>query len=580
MTLVVITSGTSWTPPADCASLNWVDCIGSGSAGSISGTSVRGGAGGAWARKNSVPVTPGVPIAISLGVNQDTVFGGTVLTSCICGAAKAVGPVGGQAANCVGDLAYSGGDGNTTFGGAGGAAGPYGPGDDGAGYAGGAGDAGYGGGASPVNTAGKDGTEYDGVHGSGGGAGGRNNAGVGMAGGLYGGGGGGRPSGAPFGAGRQGLIVINYTPTANAVLAVTEGADTFAGTAALKLPAALAVTEGADTASCTLSLQLLADLDATEEPDIASMSTGYVLFAVMDAAEAPDEAAGTIGLGWNLDLAVTEGADTAAGTLSMTSIAAMGAVEAADGFSSTAMISNSGTTPVTSEAPYRGADYLDLISSEHRGKRRFTSTIAASISPEAALQGALADLPGAFDLDTAIGVQLDAVGAWVGISRLIQIPLISVWFSFDIAGRGFDEGIWKGPYDPETGIYELDDDTYRKLIRLQILVNNWDGLTESARAAIVAFYASEGSLPFVLDNGNMSMTACISGARPPALMFAIFAGRYVEFKPAGVRLDTVVPSEPGTAAFGFDVENEYVGGFDSASWPRDARDAMIEELSS
>lgn len=580
MTLVVITSGTSWTPPSDCARLNWVDCIGAGAAGSISGFSVRGGGGGAWARKNSVPVTPGVPVAISLGVNQDSVFGGTVLTSCICGAAKAVGPIGGQASDCVGDSAYSGGNGDTYFGGGGGAAGPHGPGYNAAGYAGGAGDAGYGGWAVPVNTSGNAGTEYDGVHGSGSGAGGRNNSGVGMPGGFYGGGGGGRPGGAPFGAGRQGLIVIDYTPTTTATMAATEGADTFAGTAALKLPATLAVTEGADTASGTLSMKLLAAMDATEEPDIASMSTGYALFVLLDATEDPDIAAGSLGLGWNLDLAVTEGEDTASGTLSMTSIAAMGAVEAPDGFSATALVANSSTTPVTTEAPYRGADYLDLITSEHRGKRRFTSTIASSVSPEAALQGALADLPEAFDLDTSIGVQLDAVGAWVGISRLIQIPLISVWFSFDIAGRGFDEGIWKGPYDPETGIYELDDDTYRKLIRLQILVNNWDGLTESARAAIAAFYAADGSFPFLLDNGNMSMTACISGARPPALMFAIFAGRYVEFKPAGVRLDTVVPSEPGTAAFGFDVENDYVGGFDTASWPRDAQDAMIEELSS
>ena len=231
------------------------------------------------------------------------------------------------------------------------------------------------------------------------------------------------------------------------------------------------------------------------------------------------------------------------------------------------------------DAPFTVDDYVGLITSEHRGKARFTATVRATVQPAADTQAFLDDLPGAFDLDSAIGVQLDAVGAWVGISRLISIPLITVWFSWGIVGRGWGEGIWKGPYDPETGIYALDDDTYRKLIRLKILVNNWDGLTNSASSAFEAFYASDGSYPFILDNEDMSMTVCISGARPPAIMFAIFAGRYVEFKPASVRILNVVPSVPNTPAFGFGVDNEYISGWGTGSWVRDAEEAMIEELS-
>ena len=231
------------------------------------------------------------------------------------------------------------------------------------------------------------------------------------------------------------------------------------------------------------------------------------------------------------------------------------------------------------QAPLAPADYPALITSEHRSKARFVETVSVSATPIADEQAFLFDLPGAFDLDTAIGVQLDAVGAWAGISRVISIPLINVWFSWGIAGRGWGQGIWKGPYDPETGIYELDDDTYRNLIRLKIKVNTWDGLRGSASEAIEAFYASEGSYPFILDNQNMSMTVCISGARPPSFLFAIFAGRYVEFKPAGVRLINVVPSVPNTPAFGFGVNNEYISGWGSGSWVRDAEEAMIEELS-
>jgi len=557
MALVFLTSGTSWTVPSDCTRINWVDTIGSGADGILAGISAHGGGGGAYARKNAISVTPGASIAYQVGVGLDTVFGGTVLTSCICGAAKANGAVGGLASSSVGDVTFNGGNGDTTFGGAGGAAGPNGAGNSGSGYLGGAGDAGSGGAGGAKGDPGSAGTEYDASHGSGGGAGGRNTAGPGFPGGLYGGGGGGDVTGAD-GAGQQGLIVISYTPTVIATMGVTEGADTLAATASMVALASMAVTEGADTFSGTATMTNVATMAVTEAPDIVSMSDAAINFATMNAVEAPDVFAAAGTLGTTLDMAVTEGAD---------------------GFSGAGVLANSAATAGTSIAPFRSADYLDLITSEHRGKPKFTATVSASISPAAEQQAVLDGMPAAFDLDTAIGVQLDAVGAWVGISRLIQIPLVNVWFSFDVIGRGFDEGIWKGPYDPETGVYSLDDDTYRKLIRLKILVNNWDGLIGSAADAIQDFYASEGSAPFLVDNLNMSMTACISGARPAAVMFALFAGRYVEFKPASVSLDTVVPSDPGTSAFGFDVDNEYIGGFDGASWPVNAKTAMIEELS-
>jgi len=578
MAYIFLTSGSTWTVPADCPLIEWVDCIGSGADGTIVGTGGTGGGGGAWAHKHNVSVTPGATINIRVGAGLDTVFGGTSLASCICGAQKANGATGGAAASCVGDDALSGGDGHAgagfVHGGGGGAASYGGAGSPGTTSVGGNSGSGAAGGA--VNTDGSPGTEFGGSHGAGGGGGPSGSGG--QAGGAYGGGGGGAGGGA-VGAGAGGLIILTYTPTLTARMAVTEGADSFAGAAAMKDIASMAVTEGGDTFAATAVMTNIANMAATEDADRVTMSSADIAFALMAVTEDPDEFSATGTLGWSADLAATEDPDTFEGVMTAESLLTMAVSEGADSISGTAFISNSGTTPINTAAPFRGADYLDLITSEHRGKARFTSTIAASVSPTAEQQAMLAALPAAFDLDTAIGVQLDAVGAWVGISRLIQIPLINVWFSFDIVGRGWDEGIWKGPFDPETGIYALDDDTYRKLIRLKIRVNNWDGLLGSAQAAIAEFYAAEGSFPFVLDNTDMSMTACISGARPAAVMFAIFAGRYVEFKPAAVRLNTVVPSVPGTGAFGFDVENDYIGGFDSGSWPRDAEEAMIEELS-
>lgn len=227
------------------------------------------------------------------------------------------------------------------------------------------------------------------------------------------------------------------------------------------------------------------------------------------------------------------------------------------------------------EAPFTAADYLGKVTSAHRGKPKFAATVDAVVAPLAEAQSVLASIPGAYDLDTAVGAQLDAVGEWVGIGRNISIPLVSVWFSVGVPGLGVGEGVWRGPYDPESGIAALDDDTYRDLIRLKIKVNSWDGLVGSAFDAIEAFYGGvSGSLPFIDDAMDMTATVCISGERPAMMRFAIFAGRYVEFKPAGVTVRTVVPSAPGPV-FGIGVSNQYIDGIGAGSWAIDAADALV-----
>lgn len=209
--VIFLVSGSSWAVPVDCSLIDQVDCIGAGANGAYASLAMLGGGGGAFAREEAVEVTPGASISIQVGAGFDTVFGGTSLASCICGAAKATGRMGGTAAASVGSLKYSGGNGNNTYGGAGGAAGPNGDGQNATSYHGGDGDSGAGGAGGSVNSPGGDGTEYDAGHGSGGGAGGRNTTGNGRNGGWYGGGGGATVSGTQ-GSGRPGLIRVSYTP--------------------------------------------------------------------------------------------------------------------------------------------------------------------------------------------------------------------------------------------------------------------------------------------------------------------------------------------------------------------------------
>lgn len=221
------TSNQTVSTPADWNNAsNYVDCIGTGGWTSTGDSQGWGGHGGAWARKNNVSLTGSITYRLSAGtvnIRRDTWFNGTTLASASVGAEGGETLAdGGTAANSVGDTKYSGGSGHAFVsagngGGGGGAGGLNGNGVAAPDENGGAGDNGSGG-TGGVGTRlstgnggnGGNGAEYDATHGSGGGGGGSGNAGG--DGGLYGGGAGAGGFHEAEQAGRQGLIVLRYTP--------------------------------------------------------------------------------------------------------------------------------------------------------------------------------------------------------------------------------------------------------------------------------------------------------------------------------------------------------------------------------
>lgn len=198
--VAVITTGTSWTVPADWNNgSNTIECWGAGASGSTSGS---GGGGGAWAKTDNVALTPGASVPYWVGGGSgalDTWFGAATYAASLCGAKGGNNTAGGGASACIGDAAYSGGN----AAGGGGAAGyPGGPGGAGSGNNGGSGAAA---GATTTGTAGASSVD---------GGGGGSKAAVGQTpgnGGAPGGGGGGAwfTLGA-VGTGAPGQIRITY----------------------------------------------------------------------------------------------------------------------------------------------------------------------------------------------------------------------------------------------------------------------------------------------------------------------------------------------------------------------------------
>jgi hypothetical protein len=215
-------------------------------------------------------------------------------------------------------------------------------------------------------------------------------------------------------------------------------------------------------------------------------------------------------------------------------------------------------------------NYLDRITAWHAGQPLFRATVAGLSTPVVDLQAFTARLPEDFDIDEAIGVQLDVDGQWIGRSRNIPVPIPDYYFSFDDELRGFDKGIWIGPYSSAFEANRLDDDTYRRLLYAKIMANNWDGTVPGAKAVYDRFFIDPETHIIVQDNLDMSMTVGLAGKVPSNLFLTIFAGNYLPLKPEGVRAYYAITSINDAALFGFDINNESIRGFDDGAWGVDA----------
>lgn len=207
----------------------------------------------------------------------------------------------------------------------------------------------------------------------------------------------------------------------------------------------------------------------------------------------------------------------------------------------------------------QATDYTGLIPSENANAPNFVAMVSAVAGAFADTNNSLRSIEAAFNLDTAVGVQLDQIGLWVGMSRYVPTQLSGIYFTFDSSTLGFDQGNWKGPYDPDTGITSLDDDTYRIMLRAKIASNMWDGTMPSYRKVMAFVLESFGAQVVAVDHQDMSMDVYFFGAVFPAVFLALLSGGYFPLKPAGVHINGyhVQP------VYGFDQQDVYVSGFDT-----------------
>lgn len=262
--------------------------------------------------------------------------------------------------------------------------------------------------------------------------------------------------------------------------------------------------------------------------------------------------------------------------------------------------------------PYSGATptisvYLGKITPWQASdkKPKFNATVAAGVQPYVDQQAFVATLPAQFDIDLAIGAQLDVVGQWVGRSRFVSVPIPGAFFSFDTDGLGWDEGYWQGPYDGADGLSRLPDDLYRKLLYTKRAANSWDGTTDGAEAILRTYLTDPATQVFIDDDGravvsqnyfafdvdgagwdqgtwsapgspthepgrmSLHYTICIAGRLPSAIDLHILGNGLIPVNAAGYDVDYAVTTVGGAPLFGFDMDDENVSGFDVGAWGAD-----------
>jgi hypothetical protein len=182
--------------------------------------------------------------------------------------------------------------------------------------------------------------------------------------------------------------------------------------------------------------------------------------------------------------------------------------------------------------------YLALLTSEYQAPTspKTRAFLQAMLQKFDDASQCLVTMDLAWDLDTAVGVQLDTLGQIAGVSRVL-------------------------PFQPSGGLSPiLGDSDYRLLIKAQIAQNQWDGTIDSLQTIWQSLFPG-GSIT-IFDHQDMTANILVSGAFSSIVLDMINNGLIVP-RPEGVLYNYGTSNLP---IFGFNGDGVYIAGFDQGKW--------------
>lgn len=141
-----------------------------------------------------------------------------------------------------------------------------------------------------------------------------------------------------------------------------------------------------------------------------------------------------------------------------------------------------------------------LVTSQHWDKCKFLAWLTSNLNVVDGADVVIKGLDEDFDIDTAIGIQLDILGVQIGVNRKLN-------------------------FQPSTSDPTLDDDTYRFVLKAKVAQNQWDG-------TIIGLYrlwdiVSPASPIKVVDNQDMTCDILFVGQNFTDLQKELIANGYI-----------------------------------------------------
>jgi hypothetical protein len=186
--------------------------------------------------------------------------------------------------------------------------------------------------------------------------------------------------------------------------------------------------------------------------------------------------------------------------------------------------------------------YKGLVTSQYQNKPKLMAWLSALIQPLIDIGNCADSMYRHFDIDNAVGVQQDILGAILGVPR-------------------------KLPYQPQSGASAiLTDDDYRILLKAKIIQNHWDGRITSIETLWRNLFTD--SFIIIVDNQNMTMSVALVGTFSDIVEEMIMNGLIVPC-PEGVKLNLGIDEGPviiNPPVFGYDESDSVVDGYNIGYW--------------
>lgn len=181
--------------------------------------------------------------------------------------------------------------------------------------------------------------------------------------------------------------------------------------------------------------------------------------------------------------------------------------------------------------------YLALLTSEYRNSPKLNAFLQNMLQKFQDICQAQVSLDTAFDVDSAVGAQLDAIGVIVGVNRTV-------------------------PFQPSDSVSPiLNDATYRILLKATAGINQWDGTIDSLYPLWQTLFPS-GQI-IIADNQDMTAAILLPGSGFTSIQQDLITHGMIVPRPEGVEYLYVFAPFP---VFAFDQDNEYASGFDIGYW--------------